>query len=108
MQKQWTIEARADFSDQSKNEMITKAINEAAVHVHAVMALLSDGQKPLVVAFSDDFFKGHEDISLHEDTLGKAIKEHAEVGENVSDGNGGVSSEMMAALSEMNSAKKAP
>src|SRR5580704_14043570 len=36
MQRQWTIEARADFSDKDKNDQITKAIKEAAVHVHAV------------------------------------------------------------------------
>lgn len=79
MQKQWTIEARADFADQAKNDAITQAIREAAVHVHAVMALLSDGQKPQVVCYADDFFEGHQDISLHEDTLGKAIAEHSGV-----------------------------
>lgn len=79
MQKQWTIEARADFADQAKNDAITQAIREAAVHVHAVMALLSDGQKPQVVCYADDFFEGHQEISLHEDTLGKAIADHANV-----------------------------
>lgn len=76
MQRQWTIEARADFADKDKNETITQAVREAAVHINAVLALLSDGQKPQVVAFSDDFFAGHEDIALLPDTLGMAIKEH--------------------------------
>lgn len=67
------------------------------MHVHAVMALLSDGQAPQVVAFSDDFFKGHEEIDLMEDTLGKAIADH---GETVGD-DGSVSSEMMAAMHDM-------
>jgi hypothetical protein len=95
MQKQWTIEARADFADQTKNDAITRAIREAAVHVHAVMALLSDGQKPQVVVFADDFFEGHEEISLHDDTLGKAIDEHKNVG------GGEISDELMAAARDM-------
>jgi hypothetical protein len=78
MQRQWTIEARADFADADKNEAITEAIRRAAVHVHATLALLSDGQKPQVVAFSDDFFSGHADIALLPDTLGAAIKEHGD------------------------------
>src|SRR5271165_3883616 len=56
MQRQWTIEARADFADQEKNDAITEAIRRAAVHVNATIALLADGIKPQVVAFSDDFF----------------------------------------------------
>ena len=96
MQRQWTIEARADFNDPEKNEAITTAIREAAVHVHAVMALLSDGQKPQVVCYSDDFFNGHADIALHEDKLGKAIQEH---GDNV--GSGNVSNELLQAAAEI-------
>lgn len=96
MQRQWTIEARADFADQEKNDVITRAIREAAVHVHATMALLSDGQAPQVVCFSDDFFDGHQEIKLHEDTLGKAIAEH---GDQMS--GGGVSQELLQAAAEM-------
>lgn len=96
MQRQWTIEARADFADQEKNDAITQAIRDAAVHVHAVMALLSDGQKPQVVCFSDDFFAGHEEIMLHDDKLGSAIAEH---GPNIEQGV--VSEELMAAARDM-------
>lgn len=96
MQRQWTIEARADFADPEKNEAITKAIREAAVHVHAIMALLSDGQKPQVVCYSDDFFNGHEEIALHEDTLGKAIAAH---GDQM--GGGEVSDELVRAATEI-------
>lgn len=106
MQRQWTIEARADFADTEKNEAITQAIREAAVHVHAVMSLLSDGQKPQVVCFSDDFFEGHAEIALHEDKLGKAIETHSDVM-----GSGGVSDELLQAAAELqhdtNEAKKA-
>lgn len=107
MQKQWTIEARADFADMEKNDAITKAITEAAVHVHAVMALLSDGQRPQVVAYAEDFFKGHEDISLMKDTVGDAIAAHGDGIENAGDG---VSAEMRQAMHDMASdarAKKA-
>lgn len=97
MQKQWTIEARADFADREKNEAIDEAVRRAAVHINATIALLSDGIKPQVVAFSDDFFAGHNDIALLKDTLGAALEEHRDAaGEEAP-----VSSEMMAAMSEM-------
>lgn len=94
-QRQWTIEARANFTDQGKNDAITEAIRTAAVHVHAVMVLLSDGQKPQVVAFSDDFFAGHDEISLIEDSLGKAKADHADMAETE------ISEDMLSALREM-------
>ena len=96
MQRQWTIEARADFADAEKNEAITKAFREAAVHVHAVLSLLSDGQKPEVVCYSEDFFSGHADIALHKDTLGDAISEHGDAMAG-----GGVIDELLAAAAEM-------
>ena len=102
MQRQWTIEARADFADPEKNEAITEAIKRAAVHVHATMALISDGVKPQVVAFSDDFFTGHEEIALYEDKLGAAIAAHgADMGEAQ------VSDEMMQAVRDMSHDKNA-
>src|SRR5580693_665073 len=52
-QRQWTIEARADFADQEKNDAISEAVRRAAVHINATIALLADGIKPQVVAFSD-------------------------------------------------------
>ncbi len=77
MQRQWTIEARADFSDPDKNEFIERIVRQAAVHVNANMALLMDNnQPPQVVAYSDDFFDGHKELSLYQDTLGQAIKDH--------------------------------
>ena len=97
MQKQWTIEARADFADKGKNDMIDEAVRRAAVHINATIALISDGIKPQVVAFSDDFFAGHNDIALLKDTLGEAIIEH---GDQAGD-EAPVSSEMMRAMSEM-------
>jgi len=98
MQRQWTIEARADFADQEKNDAITEAVRRAAVHINATIALLADGIKPQVVAFSDDFFAGHEDIALLEDKLGKALADHSEAaGEEAP-----VSDEIMQAMRDLN------
>lgn len=98
-QRQWTIEARADFEDPGKNEAVTEAIRTAAQHVFAVLALLSDRQKPQVVCFSDDFVDGHEDIALHVqqhgDPLANAQAETQVGGDNA------VSSEMLQAALEM-------
>ena len=95
MQRQWTIEARGDFADPEKNEALEKAVRQAAVHINAVGALLGDGVKFQVVAFSDDFFTGHQEIALLQDTLGDAIATQ-EVGEEAD-----VSGEMLAALRDM-------
>lgn len=96
MQRQWTIEARADFADAEKNDAITEAVRRAAVHINATLNLISDGQKPQVVAFSDDFFAGHQEIALLEDTIGKGLKEH---GDKVAEAP--VSDEMMQAVRDM-------
>lgn len=97
MQRQWTIEARADFADQEKNDAITESVRRAAVHINATIALLADGIKPQVVAFSDDFFAGHEDIALLEDKLGRALADHSDaVGEEAP-----VSDEMLQAMRDL-------
>lgn len=96
MQRQWTIEARADFADPEKNEAINKAFRQAARHVHATMALLADGQQPQVVCFSDDFFDGHKEISLYEDVIGEGL---TTVGENLEEAP--VSAELLQAARDM-------
>lgn len=97
MQRQWAIEARADFADPEKNEVITQAFKVAAAHINATLVLLSDGQKPQVVCFSDDLFVGHEDIDWLGDPLGKAIEAHADsVGDDAP-----VSEDMLQAVRDM-------
>lgn len=96
MQRQWTIEIRADFADAEKNEAIARLVKQSAVFLHANTALLSDGQRPEVACFSDDFFHGREELDLHNDTLGKAIAEHSDK----MDG-GHVSDELLQAAAEM-------
>lgn len=103
MQRQWTIEARADFADKEKNDAIDQAFKVAAAHINATLQLLSDGQKPNVVVFSDDFFAGHQDIDWLGDPLGKAIAEHG--GSKTGDAPE-VSDQMLAALRDMRSDDK--
>ena len=73
MMRQFTMELRVDFADEAKKEVMSKAWRTAARHVFAQAALLSDGQKPQIALFSDDFYEGHEDIALLDDVLGNAI-----------------------------------
>ncbi len=89
MQRQWSIEARVNLSGIEKPEAVieavTVAVRNAGVHLNAQLALLGVPQE--VVMFSDDFFTGHADIAMMQDTLGKAVE--------------GVSDEMLDALKEM-------
>lgn len=99
MQRQWNIEARADFEDPEKNAVITEAVRRAAVNVNATIALLLQadgyGQKPQVVCYSDDFFIGHQEIALLDDTLGKALETHDATEQEA------ISPELIAAAKEM-------
>lgn len=95
MQRQWTIETRADFADPEKNEAITEAVRLHAVALQATLVLIKDnGVSPQTVCYSDDFFTGHEDIALMKNTLGEALKEDNSEPLAVSD-------EMMQALRDM-------
>ena len=93
MQRQFTIELRVDYADETKNKTMRQSMAQAARHLLATAELLSDGQTPQAVMFSDDFFTGHEEIPLMEDVIGKAIEKHG--GED-----GGVSQELLEALAE--------
>lgn len=69
MQRQFSIELRVDYEDVEKNEAMRKALQAAARHVYATAMLLKDSVKPQVAIYSDDFFVGHEEIPLMEDTV---------------------------------------
>ena len=97
MQRQWTIEARADFADADKNEAISEAVKQAAIKVAATISLLQDGVKAEVVAYSDDFFHGHEDIALFAQ---KVTKDDLAAQED-----DGVSDELLAAAREQSGGK---
>jgi hypothetical protein len=72
-------------------------VRQAAIRVAATIALLQDGVRAEVVAYSDDFFAGHTDIALFAekytvDQLEKSTDE-------------GVSDELLAAAREQSSGK---
>ena len=97
MQRQWTIEARADFADPEKNEAITEAVRQHAVALNATLILIKDnGISPQVVCYSDDFFTGHEGINLMENKLGAAIMESGDLAEPMQ-----VSDDMMQAMRDL-------
>jgi hypothetical protein len=73
MQRQFTIELRVDYADNGKNEAMRKALQAAARHVYATACLLKDGVMPQIAIFSDDFFQGHEEIKLLEDSIQQGI-----------------------------------
>lgn len=81
MQRQFTIEIRVDYADNGKTEVMKKAMQQAARHVFATATLLADGVKPQVAVFSDDFFTGHEEIALLEDTIAKGSEAIGETGQ---------------------------
>lgn len=74
MQRQFNIELRVDYADNDKNQAMKEAMQRAARHVFAQAALLADGVKPTIAIYSDDFFSGHEEIALIEDTITKGIE----------------------------------
>lgn len=97
MNRQFTIELRVDYADQDKNEVMRKALQVAARHMFATASLLSDGVKPQIAMFSEDFFDGHADIALIEDTIQQGLDDlHAAGGDTTADP--GVSSELMDAV----------
>jgi hypothetical protein len=69
MQRLYTIEVRVDFRDESKLPVMKKAIQQAARHVYSQAGLLGDAVKPNVIVFSHDFYNGHQDIALLEDSV---------------------------------------
>lgn len=95
MQRQFTIELRVDYADEEKNEAMRVACTAAARSMLATAFLLADQTKPQVVIFSDDFFHGHEQIQLLEDTHAKGAAQLASAGDQDT---GTVSSELMAAM----------
>ena len=74
MQRQFTIELRVDFADPEKLPALKKVLQQAARHAFATAQLISDNPKSTQIAiFSDDFFSGHEEIKLLEDTIQEGL-----------------------------------
>lgn len=105
MQRQFTIELRVDFADSDKLQPLKQVLQQAARHAFATAQLISDNPKLTKVAiFSDDFFTGHEEISLMDDVIAEGL---AQTGETQSGDSGSISSELMSAAAETNREAKA-
>lgn len=74
MQRQFTMELRVDYADNEKTKVMRQAMQQAARHVYATATLIADGVKPQIALFSDDFFTGHEQIELLEDTISQGVQ----------------------------------
>jgi hypothetical protein len=74
MQRQFTIELRVDFADPEKLGPLKQVLQQAARHAFATAQLISDNPKSTQIAiFSDDFFSGHEEIKLMDDTIQQGL-----------------------------------
>jgi hypothetical protein len=94
MQRQFTIELRVDFADADKLGPMKQVLQQAARHAYATAQLISDNPKSTQIAiYSDDFFTGHEEIKLLDDTIQQGLDA---VGEE--SGSEAVSSELAAAV----------
>lgn len=84
MQRQFTIEIRVDYADSDKNAAMKQTLQQCARHAYATATLLSEGVKAQVAIFSDDFFSGHEEIMLIEDTIQQGLDEIGDTKEVIS------------------------
>lgn len=71
MQRQFTMEIRVTFQEDGKSVEFRKAMAAAGRQLITVAALLDGTCKPEIALYSDDFYKGHEEISLMEDSVSK-------------------------------------
>lgn len=94
MQRQFTVELRVDFADQDKLPELKQVLQQCARHAFATAQLLSDNPKTTQVAiFSDDFFSGHEEIKLLDDTIQQGLDAIGETS-----GSESLSSELVGAM----------
>jgi hypothetical protein len=97
MQRQFTIELRVDYEDNEKNDAMRKACAAAGRHVFATASLLSDGIQPQISIYSDDYFAGHDEIKLMEDTIQQGLDATKDDAENATS-EPEISSELMRAV----------
>lgn len=95
MQRQFSIELRVDFADAEKLIPLQQTLQQAARHALATARLISDNPKSTQVAiYSEDFFSGHQQISLLDDVIQQGLDA---TGEETS-GSDTISSELMGAV----------
>lgn len=64
--KCWTIDVRVDFDTKEREEIMLKAVRQAAKHLLTTAQLIADKRKPDIAVHSDDMFIGREEIQLLE------------------------------------------
>jgi len=64
MLRVFMIELRVDFRDSSKNELVRKALAQAAATLNGQVSMIQDHVKPQIAIYSDDFFHTHEEINM--------------------------------------------
>jgi len=87
---------RANFADDGRKDALTEIIRQAALRIHANIALLNDQEvKFEVVVMGMDAFNGPFQVKLQaeEELAGKIKGESAE-----DDAQGGISDELLAAM----------
>lgn len=96
MRYQFTIELRVDYEDKGKNDVMRKAVGQAARHMFSTAALLSDKIPPDIAIFTDDFFTGAQEIKMMDDVIVTGNNQLTEAGSDDSSEN--VSQELLDAL----------
>lgn len=100
MQRTYTLELRVDYADPGKKEPMQEAVRRAGAHLLATANLICDsGTKPQIAGWADDYFDGHEEISILPDTIAQGLQQ---IGAPEGDTMEGVSDELLAAVKEMN------
>ena len=69
MQRTYTIELVVDYADTGKYDATKKACASMARNLYATVSFLNDQVEPKIAVFSDDYFQGHEEIALLDDTI---------------------------------------
>lgn len=76
----YTVEIRADFSDETKHAVFKKAIQQSARFMFAQASLLNDGIKPECAIYAHDYFLGHADIAMLDDDIQSGLTAITEAG----------------------------
>ena len=64
--KNWLIDLRVDFDGKEKEEIMLKAVRQAAKQLLTTAELIADKRKPDIAVHADDMFAGREEISMFE------------------------------------------
>ena len=63
----FTIEIRADYSEEGKHEVLLTACRDAARTILTTAMMMQERRAPQVALMSSDFFAGNDDLKIEED-----------------------------------------